>query len=65
MSATDNETLASRWTDPRDEIKIAVLMANGRLAPRRFATHAEAEAWARTEDGERVVEINAVCSCDS
>lgn len=50
------------WTDPREEIEIGVLMANGRLAPRTFATHAEAEAWAI--DGERVVEYNRICACD-
>jgi hypothetical protein len=52
------------WTDPRDEIEITVLMANGRLAPRSFASRAEAEAWARPDEGEQVVEINEVCGCD-
>ena len=33
------------WSDPRDEVEVGVLMANGRLAPRRFASRAEAEAW--------------------
>lgn len=50
------------WTDPRDEIEIGVLMANGRLAPRSFVTRAEAEAWAI--DGEQVVEYNRICACD-
>ncbi len=50
------------WTDPREEIEIGVLMANGRLAPRAFATLAEAEAWAI--EGEQVVEYNRICSCD-
>lgn len=54
---------AAGWSDPREEIEIGVLMENGRLAPRRFASRAEAEAWA--QDGERVVEINAICDCDS
>lgn len=51
------------WTDPRDEIEIGVLMVNGRLAPRSFATRAEAEAWAI--DGEQVVEYNRICACDT
>lgn len=38
-------------------------MANGRLAGRRFASRAEAEAWALPEEGERVVEFNALCEC--
>ena len=50
------------WSDPREEIEIGVLMANGRLAPRSFPTHAEAEAWAI--EGEQVVEYNRICSCD-
>ena len=50
------------WSDPREEIEIGVLMANGRLAPRAFATLAEAEAWAI--EGEQVVEYNRICSCD-
>lgn len=50
------------WSDPRDDIEIGVLMANGRLAPRSFATREEAEAWA--EDGEQVVEYNRICACD-
>lgn len=50
------------WSDPREEIEIGVLMANGRLAPRSFATRAEAEAWAI--DGEQVVEYNRICACD-
>lgn len=58
---TDPQT----WTDPREEIEVGVLMANGRLAPRRFASRAEAEAWARPEEGDRVVEYNLICECDS
>lgn len=53
------------WSDPRDDIRVGVLMANGRLAPRRFADRAAAEAWARPEDGDRVVEWNAICDCDA
>ncbi|ACZ32283.1 hypothetical protein Xcel_3283 [Xylanimonas cellulosilytica DSM 15894] len=50
--------------DVRELITVGVLLANGRLAGRRFAGRAEAEAWARPEDGEEVVEFNAVCDCD-
>ncbi|GAA2242884.1 hypothetical protein GCM10010401_14770 [Rarobacter faecitabidus] len=50
------------WVDPRDQIKVGVLMANGRLAPRNFASVAEAEAWAI--EGEEVVQYNLVCECD-
>ncbi len=52
------------WTDPREEIEFSVLMANGRLAPRSFANRAEAEAWARPEEGDRVVSYNLICECD-
>lgn len=52
------------WVDPRDEIETVVVLANGRIAPRSFASRAEAEAWARPEDGDHVEEINHVCSCD-
>lgn len=48
--------------DPREQIEVSVLMANGRLAPRRFASRADAEAWA--QPGEQVVEYNLVCACD-
>lgn len=48
--------------DPRDEIEVVVVMADGRLAGRRFADRAEAEAWARP--GEQVEEINTICACD-
>ncbi|MFC8923411.1 hypothetical protein [Cellulosimicrobium sp. NPDC057127] len=50
--------------DVRDVVGIGVLLPNGRLAGRRFATRAEAEAWARPEEGERVVELNLLCDCD-
>lgn len=49
--------------DPRRQIEVGVLMANGRLAGRRFASRAEAEAWARPEEGDRVVEFNILCEC--
>ncbi|MDF1486891.1 hypothetical protein [Tessaracoccus caeni] len=58
----DKATGLIAWSDPRDDIEIGVLMANGRLAPRSFATREEAEAWAT--DGERVVEYNRICACD-
>jgi len=48
--------------DPREQIEIGVLMANGRLAPRRFATLQEARDWAI--EGEEVVEYNYLCECD-
>lgn len=49
--------------DPREDIEASVLMANGRLAGRKFASRAEAEAWARPEYGDRVVEFNILCEC--
>lgn len=49
--------------DPRTQIEAGVLLPNGRLAGRRFASRAEAEAWARPEEGEQVVEFNLVCEC--
>lgn len=51
------------WTDPREQIEVTVLLANGRLAGRTFASRAEAEAWARPDEGEQVVEYNRVCEC--
>jgi hypothetical protein len=49
--------------DPREHIEVGVLMANGRLAGRTFASRAEAEAWARPDEGDQVVEFNLVCEC--
>jgi hypothetical protein len=49
--------------DPRTMIEVGVLLANGRLAGRTFRDRAEAEAWARPEDGDEVVEYNLVCEC--
>jgi len=49
--------------DPREHIEVGVLLPNGRLAGRRFASRAEAEAWARPDEGEQVVEFNLVCEC--
>ncbi|MHA7132803.1 hypothetical protein [Oerskovia turbata] len=56
VTATDSE-------DVRDQIEAGVLFANGRLAGRRFASLAEAEAWAHPELGDQVVEFNPVCDC--
>lgn len=53
------------WSDPRDAIEFSVLMADGRLAPRKFADREEAEAWARPEEGDQVVSVNYICSCDN
>lgn len=50
--------------DPREHVEVGVLLPTGRLAGRRFASRTEAEAWARPEDGEQVVEYNMVCDCD-
>ncbi|MHA7619934.1 hypothetical protein ACX12M_15575 [Cellulosimicrobium cellulans] len=50
--------------DVRDVVGVGVLMPNGRLAGRSFASRAEAEAWARPEEGEQVVELNVLCDCD-
>ena len=57
-------TAAVEFDDPREQIEVGVLLANGRLAGRRFASRAEAEAWANPDDGEQVVEYNLVCECD-
>lgn len=65
-TATTTTTPASPadgWVDPRTQIEVGVLLANGRLVGRRFASRAEAEAFARPEDGEQVVEYNLVCEC--
>jgi hypothetical protein len=48
--------------DPRTHVEVGVLLANGRLAGRRFASRAEAEAWA--EGDEQVVEFTPVCECE-
>lgn len=52
------------WSDPREETEVVVMLADGRLAGRRFASLDEARAWARPQDGEQVLEQNLVCSCD-
>lgn len=58
-------TETTAWRDPRELTDVAVLLPNGRLAPRRFASRAQAVAWARPQDGEEVVELNTVCQCDA
>lgn len=50
------------FSDPREQISFGVLMEGGRLAPRTFASRADAEAWA--QEGEQVVAWNHVCDCD-
>lgn len=60
---SDGTTTTLRWQDPRDLVEIAVLMGDGRLAPRQFADRAQAEAWARPQDGDEVVELRTVCQC--
>lgn len=61
---TEASMAAADPDDPREQIEVGVLLASGRLAGRRFTSRAEAEAWARPEDGEQVVEYNLVCECD-
>lgn len=63
MSTTRSPDV-SGWTDPREDIEYSVLLANGRLAGRRFADRAAAEAWACPEEGDRVVSFNHICECD-
>ena len=58
-------SLADTWTDPREDIEFGVLMASGRLAGRKFANRAEAEAWARPDEGDQVVSFNHICECDA
>ena len=62
-TSTPAATTTNGWVDPRTQIEVGVLLADGRLAGRRFASRAEAEAFARPEDGEQVVEYNLVCEC--
>lgn len=62
-TATAAATAADGWVDPRTQIEVGVLLADGKLVGRRFASRAEAEAFARPEDGEQVVEYNLVCEC--
>ncbi len=54
---------AEGWVDARTQIEVGVLLAYGRLVGRRVAAREEAEAFARPEDGEQVVEYNLVCEC--
>ena len=62
LQVTPSSAALAAWSDPRDEIEIGVLMTNGQLAPRTFASVDEAEAWAW--EGEQVVMYNRICSCD-
>lgn len=62
-STTAGTTPAVDVDDPREHIEVGVLMPNGRLVGRRFASRAEAEAWHRPDEGEQVVEFNLVCEC--
>ncbi|RMI09192.1 hypothetical protein [Cellulomonas triticagri] len=68
MTATSTQapttTPGTDWVDPREQIEVGVLLPNGRLVGRRFVDRAEAEAWARPEEGEQVVEYNLVCECN-
>ncbi len=57
------DAVATGDYDPREDIEAGVLMANGRLAGRQFASRAEAEAWARPDLGDQVVEFNVMCEC--
>lgn len=59
---TNLVAVAPDLDDPREQIEYAVMMANGRLAPRNFASQDEAEAWA--QEGEQVVSYNLICACD-
>ncbi len=61
VAATGDVTVLG--DDPREQIEVGVLLATGRLAGRRFASRAEAEAWARPEDGDQVIEFNVLCEC--
>lgn len=65
-STSTTSTTSAANPDPddvRDQIEAGVLFADGRLAGRRFASLAEAQAWAHPELGDQVVEFNPVCDC--
>lgn len=63
--ATQPSESSDAWVDPREIAEYSVLMPNGRLAGRSFASRAEAAAWARPEHGEEVIELNQICACDA
>ncbi|MDC7122826.1 hypothetical protein OMK64_14920 [Cellulomonas fimi] len=63
MSEAPGTTTTVDLDDPRTLIEFSVLLANGRLAGRKFASRADAEAWARPDEGDEVVEYNLVCEC--
>jgi hypothetical protein len=60
---TEAEVTTVDPADPRTMIEFSVLLANGRLAGRSFASRADAEAWACPDQGDQVVEFNHVCEC--
>lgn len=62
-ATAESASVAADPDDPREQIEVGVLLANGRLAGRRFSSRAEAEAWARPDEGDQVVEYNLVCEC--
>ena len=61
---TQDVAAATETGDPREIVGVGVLLPNGRLAGRAFSSRAEAESWARPEEGEQVVELNLLCDCD-
>jgi hypothetical protein len=63
MSEAPGTTTTVDLDDPRTLVEFSVLLANGRLAGRKFASRADAEAWARPDEGDQVVEYNLVCEC--
>jgi hypothetical protein len=63
MSVQSSERTEPDW-DPREQIEYSVLLPNGRLAPRRFGSREEAQAWADLDAGEEVVSFNQVCDCE-
>ena len=64
VAATAEAPTVQASDDVRDVVGVGVLLPNGRLAGRSFASRAEAEAWARPDEGEQVVELNLLCDCD-
>lgn len=55
-------TTAVDLDDPRTLIEFSVLLANGRLAGRKFVARRR-RAWARPDEGDEVVEYNLVYEC--
>ena len=52
----ENELLTARFEEHRPHLTA--------VAHRMLGSRAEAEAWARPEEGEQVVELNVLCDCD-